>query len=307
MIPNSPLPGAFFLFVVDLVVTILSLLGSLLMFYLCLRIRKPFTLSLKFILAISIADFIYSVANLISNFEVLEKTFALCRVEANLRQCSFILSIFFSTCTAIASYKASIPQAKFNKRNFFNLSVTLGPLICFVTGISGPYLFPDYVIYSFGPTNCTISSASDAAKFDMLMVEMGYRGFPIIIGITVTLVGYLKAIRTIKEISEELGQEMDMSIYQLLWYPFVLMITFLPSVIDPIVTIYTSERPVWVRAVRMGIPHLIGFTNAVVYIIMRGLYQEPEIDDTTNVDCDGTFHKDRTNSIEFALSNALVD
>ena len=180
-----------------------------------------------------------------------------------------------------------------------------------ISKIYRPIFFPDYVIYSFGPTNCTISSATDAAKFDMLMVEMGYRGLPIILGIAVTLFGYLSAIKTLKEISEELGQEMNMSVYQLLWYPFALMITFLPSVIDPIVTIYTSERPVWVRAVRMGIPHLIGFTNAVVYIRMRGLYQEPEIDNNNNnmndAECDSTFYKQRTPSIEIALSNALVD
>ena len=136
MIPNSSIEGAWFLYPLDLIVTILSLCGSLTMFYLCLRIRSPLVLSLKFILAISIADFFYSISNVLSNFES-PSTRNLCKVEAIVRQCSFILSIFFSTCVAIASYKGSESHTKFNRSSFFCKAIMLGPLLCFSASVFG--------------------------------------------------------------------------------------------------------------------------------------------------------------------------
>jgi len=136
MIPNTDIEGAGFLYPLDLIATVLSLGGSIVLFCLCLRMQSTFMLSLKFILAISIADFFYSFANVLSNFQN-SSTEGLCTVEAILRQCSFILSIFFSTCTAIASYKSAEPQSKFNRPRFFILSVTVGPIIFFSVSILG--------------------------------------------------------------------------------------------------------------------------------------------------------------------------
>jgi len=268
------------------------------------------TLSLKFILAISIADFVYSLTNIMTTFQVLHTTFTLCGIEAIIRQSSFILSIFFATCTAIASYKASIPQSKFNRKNFFTFSVIVGPIVCFLTSFSGPFFFREYVIFSFRPTNCTIAGIPNPdAKLNMFLVEVAYRAVPIILGITVTLYGYLKAIKTLKEISKQLGQEMDMSVYKLLWYPFVLMMIFLPSVIDPMIDIYTRERPIWVRAFRMMLPHSIGFANAILYTVMRGLYQDPQQNNVIYDDesQDHLLLKKSSDSIEYTLSNALAD
>ncbi len=140
MIPNADIPNAQFLYVLDLVVTTFSIFGSLFMLFLCLRMRRSFTLSLKFILAISIADFFYSLANVISNFERRPDTIGLCLFESIIRHCSFLLSIFFSTCTAVASYKASLPKQSFNQNRFFFLNVTIGTLICIGTCIAG-YIF----------------------------------------------------------------------------------------------------------------------------------------------------------------------
>ncbi len=171
-------------------------------------------------------------------------------------------------------------------------------------------LFPEYLEYVFGPVNCSIGTSSNISTVSMLTVEMVFRGFPILIGLIVTLFGYLYAIKTLKEIAEQFGQKMDMNVYKLLWYPFVSLVIFLPSVLDPIVSIYVKERPTWVRALRMGIPHSIGFTNAVLYIVMRGLYQQP-IDEVQSseekLDKENQSKERRTNSIDNALSKALVD
>jgi len=99
----------------------------------CLKAPSPKSLPLKLIAAIGFADFFYSVSNLLSNFEKLEgpafeyfEDLDLCSWEAELRQISYVLSIFFSTCVAIASYFSSCPGRKFNKSLFFYLSMFFG-------------------------------------------------------------------------------------------------------------------------------------------------------------------------------------
>ncbi len=130
MIPNYDYPNFYLLWYIDLVATLLSLCGSLWMIVSGLKIRPPRSLSLKLILSIAFSDFMYSVANLLSNFE--NKTGKeWCHAEAVLRQCSFFLSIYFSTCTAIASYYAAFPRRRINKsRSFYFIAVVFGILSC---------------------------------------------------------------------------------------------------------------------------------------------------------------------------------
>jgi len=281
MIPNSPVPEANLLYHIDLVITILSVVGSLVLCFLCLRVPSPTTLSLKFILAISIADFFYSIANVLSIFET-NMTFKLCWTEANIRQVSFILSIFFSACTAIAFYRGSTGTQKIQSQlQFFKKCVTICPLVCLLASVSGPYFFPKHVHIESGPINCSVESVKDASMESRLAVEMLYRGVPIMVGLIVTVIGYLGALKKIRNwqkssgIERRLINQLDLSSSKLLWDPAASILIFLPSAIDPIVDIFNVERPLWVRALRMAIPHSIGLTNALVYILLRKLYLNP--------------------------------
>ena len=130
MIPKPDYPNFYLFWWIDIIATLLSLFGSLWMLMSGLKIRPPRSLSLKLILSIAFSDFMYSIANLMSNFE--HKTgHVLCETEAIIRQCSFFLSIYFSTCTAIASYYAAFPRRRINKsRSFFFLAVVFGILSC---------------------------------------------------------------------------------------------------------------------------------------------------------------------------------
>jgi len=129
MIRDPNFKGYALLYPLDIVATTLSLFGSLFMCYLYIRAPKPRTVPLKFIMAISLADLLYSISNVMSNFEGIE-TVRLCHIEATIRNSSFILSIFFSACVAIVSYKSFLPQRHFNKRRFFLRAILLGPLVC---------------------------------------------------------------------------------------------------------------------------------------------------------------------------------
>ena len=135
MIPDNSVRGYHILFPLDLAVTVLSILGSSLTCYFCLRLPSyNKTVSVKFIIALSIADFFYSIANVISNFES-ENSFTLCAVESWIRQSSYVLSIFFSACIAIVSYKSSLPDSIFNSNKFFMLTTLVGPLIFLLASI----------------------------------------------------------------------------------------------------------------------------------------------------------------------------
>ena len=125
MIPGL-FPNDTSLYILDLIVTILSLCGSLFMIYSCLKLPSSKSVSIRLILGIASADFLYSISNAISNFESDSPiTENLCMIEATIRHNSFFLSIFFATCTAIVSYKASDRENKFDKDEFFSSAIII--------------------------------------------------------------------------------------------------------------------------------------------------------------------------------------
>ncbi len=99
--------------ILDLVCTGLSILGSLVMFYLCLRLPSPRSQSVNFVLALAVVDFLYALTNILSFFEDRDEdtpctTF--CKVEAIIRGFSFFLSVFFATCIGLTCLKAQLPD-----------------------------------------------------------------------------------------------------------------------------------------------------------------------------------------------------
>jgi len=119
-----------FLVVLDIIVSVLSLLGSIILFFFCIRLRSPKTLSVKFITALALSDVFYSTANILSNFlnmTTAEELF--CQIQGSMRYCSFILSIYFSACTAIVSYQPSSFLNRTNSSIFVTLAASTGLLI----------------------------------------------------------------------------------------------------------------------------------------------------------------------------------
>jgi len=134
MIPNANIEGASFLYIIDLIATILSFVGSLTMCYLCLRMKAPRTISHKFILAISVADFFYSISNILSNFETKDTT-KLCFIEGFIRESAFILTIFFSTCTAVASLRIFWANSDSENKSLSRSALIIGPALCFCMSV----------------------------------------------------------------------------------------------------------------------------------------------------------------------------
>ena len=118
---------------VNNIATGLSFIGSIFIMYQCLRTPSPRSVTTKLILSIGIADFIYSIANLMSSYEDLGPTVStLCSAEATLRSFSFLLSIFFASCLGIICYKTLSRGPNFEQERFFERSLYVGVLYCTV-------------------------------------------------------------------------------------------------------------------------------------------------------------------------------
>lgn len=301
MINDPNFRGHDILYPIDLVATILSICGSICMYCLCIRTPGKLNISTKFIIAVATADFAYTISNVLSNFETRETT-RLCYLEASLRHVAFVLSIFFSACLAIVSYQSTLPRNNMRLRSFYIIAITVGPTFILILTILLPYLFPRGLIMAdYGPLNCSISPNFSSSKFMQFLFYMLFRGIPILLGLIITFESYRRAIREAKKLPPVLIEQMDWSIYNLLWYPCSLMITFAPSLLDQFVSIYAPNRPIWVTALRVGITHSLGFINALLYITLRGLYHNKDLPQIPEPTCEFEVANHTTDS-DFSLS-----
>jgi len=207
-----------------------------------------------------------------SNFENVQ-TVKLCYIEATIRHSSFILSIFFSACVAIVSYKSLLPQRDFNQRRFYLKSILFGPLVCIFMTVALPMMFPyDLINGDYGPLNCSIVPDPTNSFTEKLTFYMIFRGLPIIACAIITLRGYTRTIKEVSILPKEFVKEVGLSAGKLWWYPSVLICAFFPSLIDQIISIYKPDRPTWITALHVAVTHSIGFINAVLYGIFSKLY-----------------------------------
>ena len=105
----------------EIIVTIPSLLGSLAMTYFCFKNLSPQDICLKILMCLGIADFFYSFANFLSFFESEENTPVkpLCVIEATLRLWSWRFSLILATSIAVLSYTRTASHGAFNQKKFF--------------------------------------------------------------------------------------------------------------------------------------------------------------------------------------------
>lgn len=128
-----------------------------------------------------------------------------------------------------------------------------------------------------GPYFCWYGTTSQASESRSLLITMIHQGFPIILGITTTFIGYMLTLKTTRQLPKELLAYLGFNPNHLLWYPVVFFISFTPSLVHTIYGIYNPQDTfVLIQALHIGLKHPIGFTNALVYGLQRNLYKETE-------------------------------
>ena len=120
--PNSSL-----LLTLNLTVTILSLIGSAWMTFYCSQTQRK-NVSTKLILVLAIADFFYSISNLLSTFEGDDVNLT-CRVEAFLRGVSYSLSTFMTCSIVIYCVIFLNKDSNINQINYYRSAIAISIVI----------------------------------------------------------------------------------------------------------------------------------------------------------------------------------
>jgi len=94
---------------------------------------------------------------------------------------------------------------------------------------------------------------------------MIFEGIPLSVGLIITLFGYCKAISNTRKAIGSFLETVGVDVYKLLWYPAVLFIVFIPSLIDNAYQIFTKNPILGVEVAHILLTHSIGFLNAIVY------------------------------------------
>lgn len=112
----------------------------------------------------------------------------------------------------------------------------------------------------------TLSSPTVVHKIAILAV---FEGIPLIAGLLISLVGYVIAIRNITGFAQMYLAGVGIQIYKLLWYPLVLAIIFLPSLVNNVLGFFVKDTPIQLKVLHLILTHSIGFANALVYGLQR--------------------------------------
>ena len=135
MSSSNDLANSSLLFTLNIIATSLSLLGSAWMSSFYVRLKGTKSAALRFILAISLADFFYSLSNLMSAFDN-QEDMAFCKLEGFIREFSIITSLFLASFTGILCFKDSKYGYSFDKTGFFKKAALCSVLISFCLSIS---------------------------------------------------------------------------------------------------------------------------------------------------------------------------
>jgi len=142
-------------------------------------------------------------------------------------------------------------------------------------------IFKGAVALKTGPVDCWIGYDSDSSPWDQFNVFFSYRGALILFGLIVTPIIYIKIFNSLRNMGSEYLERFNLQLYQLLWYPVLFFVTYLPYVIFDIVRIfYTTDHKSnhesaqdWVLWLVIILSHPIGLYNSLVFVFQRKLYK----------------------------------
>ena len=122
------------LFILNLISTSLSLIGSGWMCYSCIRLKQK-TVAHKLISAIAVSDFFYTLSNVISMFGE-QSNDAICCIEASMRHFSAVMTIFFSSSTAVLCYRVVTSPKDYDQKRFLKEAIIAGTIYSLILTLS---------------------------------------------------------------------------------------------------------------------------------------------------------------------------
>ncbi len=138
-----------------------------------------------------------------------------------------------------------------------------------------------------GPLTCSLSFNKHSEKSEKLLFFMIYRGIPILLGLMVVVSAYCKTLFSLRTVPQHFFNRNDFRAKQLLWYPIVFILTYVPYLSFDMRRIYYIEENnsvFWVLILVFS--HPLGFYNALLFVIQRKMYKKVHILEDTNDDDD---------------------
>ena len=167
--------------------------------------------------------------------------------------------------------------------------------------------FVDDIRYTNGDIYCFITYKQGVSKGEKLFIRLIYEGLPIFLGLFISAGAYFATIRRLRSLPGMVLAGIDINLNKLFWYPGVMLIAVVPSVLDNFGAIILDAKvPVYLKAIHLLMTHGIGFLNALVYGIQRKLYKihhsKPQVD---LEELEGSFTDESNTSITHELTRAL--
>ena len=136
--------------------------------------------------------------------------------------------------------------------------------------LNSPY-YTDKAIYASESLMCDITSIPGLDFIPRLLVEMAVALLSTIPCIVITAVTYLRTVISVKKLARVHFHRINSGIHKLLWYPAVLFLVLLPSLVDHFVHVIdpTHVPSLTFLVPHVAITHSIGFINAIIYGLQK--------------------------------------
>lgn len=262
--------------ILNFITGLLSVVACIWLFKICSSNPRPWPVSLKLILVLTSADFIYSFCNFVAAFDA--NIPALCAAEAIVREWSLVASLYWACCISLLTYKSFVHGSKFDQEGFFTKSVLSGAIISLILAVT-PMFFKNRFSYGSRLFGCWVTTVGEYHHDKTVQLElvMIFMGIPAILSLLITLVTYSKIASKVDELTRSLMIPNDLhniGIRKLFWYPAVIFLSCIPALIDNIIQIYFDFSLVSFNVVHVILFHSLGFSNALVYGLQRRRYNQ---------------------------------
>jgi len=258
----------------DSVVSFLSLAGCIWTLHFCIKIRSSSNVSLQIIFAITIADFFYTIGNFLSIIRGSQIN-TVCYIESAIRELSIRLSLFFSACLAVIIYKSTKVGLEYDPSGAFKKIKVVFFILCAYT--ASALFFAKDIMVAQDDTNCylTVSKQDPSKTTTRFMILTIYNGLPMAIFFILIIASYIATFVQIRRLDESVSEGMKVKPYRLFWYPAILLLIFVPRILDTSVKHFNDGKPVFMfKLIHVIGSHCVGLANAFVFgLQMRSYYK----------------------------------
>jgi len=240
----------------------LSALGCLAVFYGGYRSKGNINISLRFVLLLSLSDFIVSLLNLISPALSLDNE--KCHIIGFIKVFAGWTGLFWTSAISLLAFMIIGDFSRLDLNKTFTKIVIISLLASIL--IAGlPLLKAGGLIYTVEEYYCGVSYAEGATFWEKILVFTVSRGTPYVIAVLLTLAAYLRTLLFLRRLPRELVEAYGICGKKLLLYPAAQLVIYTPTALSTLFLIWMPKIPKTLFVIGTTCYNLSGFINFLVY------------------------------------------